>query len=729
MSDNTNLNNQPEKESEGSLVLQQIQSKDSEVQKKQSEKKSIFQTLTTPSGVDNPPPKNSSVRKPLPILGILGGVIFLFLLFIVLMVVVIVMGGDNSALLIAFNIDESQLKSVLQTVVNLSFGFVAFVALIFFVITAFRLSLSKKEEKEKRKSIFKHILISLIILLFSLGFWFGIYRVVTQMKLDIPLSQLKIVTTPDDLSNLTAPFDVNFDASQIITSLNSRGLKPQRIGWDFDGDGTYDVYSETEMSLQRRFEQEGKINVGLIVYLSNGTEQKFSKLLNITQAEFSVSTAEGFAPLNVKFNASALERRESPASSFDWDFDGDGVFDQKNTKPSTEFTFEKIGVYNVKLRIIDTKNTVRNYSKKIEVLRDNVQRIEAKIAATPVSGLAPLKVGLDASESASIDSEIKSYEWDIGDGSGVLYGRRVSYTYKTPGKYLVSLLVIDQSGQKDRATQEIEVIKTFSAPVAKINTDFIIPKGTATLEGVIPFTVKFNGSSSEDSDNNIVEYSWDFNNDKVFEEYGEVIQYTFEQEGEYKITLKVEDADGQSSTADLMVKTRQRDLQAILEADPLSGPLPLKVNFNASTSVYKKGKIVTYEWNFGDGGETEYGDAQRTHIYDREGRFVVKLKAYTDDGNTTETQKEIYVRAVQLQACFSAKPLKGKAPLVVQFDSSCSKGEVAKWRWDFGDGLISTSHSPVHTFSQSGEYTVSLELVDSKNNSSSFESIITVFAE
>ncbi|MCQ8894563.1 MAG: PKD domain-containing protein [Methanolinea sp.] len=50
-----------------------------------------------------------------------------------------------------------------------------------------------------------------------------------------------------------------------------------------------------------------------------------------------------------------------------------------------------------------------------------------------------------------------------------------------------------------------------------------------------------------------------------------------------------------------------------------------------------------------------------------------------------------------LQASFSASPLSGNSPLTVHFTDK-STGNPNKWRWEFGDGAISTSQNPVHTY-------------------------------
>ena len=466
------------------------------------------------------------------------------------------------------------------------------------------------------------------------------------------------------------------------------------------------------------------------MFLQDGDQREYQKMISISGAEFTASPASGYVPLTVRFDASVLEKADAPAASFEWDFDGDGVYEENLAKPSTEFTFEKIGNYEVKLRITDIHNTPRYYSKKIEVQKNPSRNVEANINVSPgVSGMAPFKINLNGAESTTREGDIKTYEWDLGDGTSMKYGRNISYEYKREGEYIVTLTVYNTNNESDRETIKIEVAKTVSVPVAVITSEPSVEEGHGYIAGVAPLTVVFDASESEDSDDNIVEYAWDFNGDETFDAYGQKVEHIFEIEGDYKVVLKVADTDNQSSEAELLVKVTQRELQAILLAEPLSGPVPLKVEFDASTSVYKKGNIVSYEWDFGEKSGAHFGDAIKSHIFQKKGQYIVKLKVFTEDGKTDVTTKEIFVRDVQLQACFSMNPATGSAPLTVEFDSTCSKGEVTEWKWDFGDGFISTGHSPVHTYNQMGTYTVSLELVDNKNNVNSYDNTIVVTAD
>jgi len=58
-------------------------------------------------------------------------------------------------------------------------------------------------------------------------------------------------------------------------------------------------------------------------------------------------------------------------------------------------------------------------------------------------------------------------------------------------------------------------------------------------------------------------------------------------------------------------------------------------------------------------------------------------------------------------ADFHASPISGTAPLTVQFTDQ-STGDITSRSWDFGDGEMSTSINPSHTYQNTGTYTVSL---------------------
>jgi hypothetical protein len=66
---------------------------------------------------------------------------------------------------------------------------------------------------------------------------------------------------------------------------------------------------------------------------------------------------------------------------------------------------------------------------------------------------------------------------------------------------------------------------------------------------------------------------------------------------------------------------------------------------------------------------------------------------------------------------FSATPVRGEAPLAVQF-SDRSTGKISAWRWTFGDGQTSSQRNPLHVYQSLGAHTVTLKVTSSDGQGS-----------
>lgn len=79
-----------------------------------------------------------------------------------------------------------------------------------------------------------------------------------------------------------------------------------------------------------------------------------------------------------------------------------------------------------------------------------------------------------------------------------------------------------------------------------------------------------------------------------------------------------------------------------------------------------------------------------------------------DDNNTDYLPLHIR-NEPPFYADFTATPLSGYVPLTVQF-TDVSDGEPSRYLYRFGDGFMSMSRSPVHTYLKPGNYTVTLTI-------------------
>ena len=167
------------------------------------------------------------------------------------------------------------------------------------------------------------------------------------------------------------------------------------------------------------------------------------------------------------------------------------------------------------------------------------------------SGVAPVMVSFDASDSSDSDGSIVLYEWDweadgVYDASGTETIQQHEYT--VPGDYTARLRVTDDLGVTSTAEVAFTVLDDAN-PVAAIT---LSPDGEAPLEVTASATL-----SSDDI--GITKFEWDLDGDGTFEHDSGLTpeaQVTFNDPLAYTIGLRVTDTVGQTGT-DEAVATAQ----------------------------------------------------------------------------------------------------------------------------------------------------------------------------
>jgi uncharacterized protein (TIGR02145 family) len=109
------------------------------------------------------------------------------------------------------------------------------------------------------------------------------------------------------------------------------------------------------------------------------------------------------------------------------------------------------------------------------------------------------------------------------------------------------------------------------------------------------------------------------------------------------------------------------------------------------------------------------------------------IKAKSLDNNNKSNSDEITIEIIEIgdppEAAFTADQTNGIVPLVVNFNDQ-SINIPTSWQWDFGDGSISTSQNPEHTYNTPGIYTVTLTVENAfGSDTESISNYITVLDE
>ena len=165
-------------------------------------------------------------------------------------------------------------------------------------------------------------------------------------------------------------------------------------------------------------------------------------------------------------------------------------------------------------------------------------------------------------------------------------------------------------------------------------------------------------------------------------------------------------------------------------ATPVQGPAPLKVSFSDNSSCAPP---VAWQWDFGspvNPGIKMMRDP--TVTYAEPGTYNVTLTVINALNRNSTKTKTAFIHVLPpvtptpfptpaptpapvpvTVPNFTANLTTGPAPLCVQFNDASTGAAAATWFWDFGDGTNATAKNPVHCYTKSGNFTVSLKTAPS----------------
>jgi len=141
-----------------------------------------------------------------------------------------------------------------------------------------------------------------------------------------------------------------------------------------------------------------------------------------------------------------------------------------------------------------------------------------------------------------------------------------------------------------------------------------------------------------------------------------------------------------------------------------SGCAPLKVTFTDQST----GNPTSWTWDFGNGQLSTLQNPVVT--YSQPGTYTVRLIVKNDSSIDDEIKTDYITVFAPPSASFAASLTTACAPAAIQFtDHSTSPpgSSVTSWQWDFGDGGTSTQQNPSHTYTNTGFYTVTLQITNS----------------
>lgn len=433
----------------------------------------------------------------------------------------------------------------------------------------------------------------------------------------------------------------------------------------------------------------------LIASSANCVDTAFQDILVLPQpiAYFEIDTILNCYPVEALIHNTTIG-----ATTYSWDY-GDGQTSSNDQEyHSVTYTNPSPIPIDRTITMIATSagGCVAQYSQILTVLPEMVLDVSFDTIACN-----PLTIYVENNTIGAL-----YHFWEYGDGFFDNIAEP-THTYQnfTQGDSIYPLVYIAQGyeGCADTLYQDMYVLQAPEAIFTATPVNQTFPDATISI-----FDLSNSGN---------VTYTWTFGDGNQSND-ASLDEYTYDTWGIYTITLTL-DNGACSSNAEQMIQIAA----PVPIADFVGGGEgcePLVVHFT-NLSLYAS----SYVWDFGDGGQSNLENP--TYTYYDAGTYTVSLTAIGEGGENTVQHFDSVIVFPQAFAYFTPSKTTVYIPNdpITFFNISQN---ATDYQWDFGDGLTSIEESPVHYYTEMGNFTVTLIANNEYNCPNTFTSENLVFA-
>ncbi len=286
--------------------------------------------------------------------------------------------------------------------------------------------------------------------------------------------------------------------------------------------------------------------------------------------------------------------------------------------------------------------------------------------------------------------------WDFDDGNSSTL-TSPSHTYTTPGIYHPFLATYNPNVCKERDTLFMTIIVSADS----IFGDFTFTDIDSCDERYVTFFQNVVAVSDPNLDPNQFSFLWDFG-DGSTSTTPNPPTHVYTSQGNYTITLTVTHPFGCNSP---LVITKNYDF---INPNSVEArvQLPDSLCLPSNTPIVNNSLYATdHYWDFGDGSTSN--QAVPVHAYSQPGVYdVIYVAINPSSCNLTDTLRFQIQCGLQPTADFYCTPFPDVFNQEVKFTNTSIS--ALQYFWEFGDGKTSADKDPVHTYDQSGQYSVCL---------------------
>lgn len=446
--------------------------------------------------------------------------------------------------------------------------------------------------------------------------------------------------------------------------------------WDF-GDGVIQTF--TAPPFLHTYATAGVYSVKLVVTDASGCKDSLlqANLVTTTDPIPDFSTAD---TLTCPGATVSFTNNSSPSGlTYQWDF-GDG-----GTAAITAPThvYAATGNYTVKLRVQDAIGCADSLIKTLYITVS--KPVAAFTVNDSVSSCLPFEVRF-----TNTSTYFTSSVWDFGPLQGTSTLNDPVHYYSIAGVYPVKLIVTSPGGCRDSVIKNIRVFDTIGTRVNYV-----------PLGGCKPLNVNLDAFTSGP----IASYYWDFGDGYILRTPSPSVNHVYASFGNFLPKVIMEDLSG------CLIPLQGLDTVYVTGANTKFGLDDSlfcdfgMVNFSDSTTF--NDPVVSYQWTFGDGGNSTIQNP--SHFYSSPGLYTVQLAVQTQIGCRDTLTKPLVIKVVQ-------RPLidiGGDSVVCVNL-SLLHTGQfiiadtsVVNWQWTFPNGNTYTIQNPPRqTYSTPGTFTI-----------------------
>jgi PKD repeat protein len=294
-----------------------------------------------------------------------------------------------------------------------------------------------------------------------------------------------------------------------------------------------------------------------------------------------------------------------------------------------------------------------------------------------------------------------TYSWIFGDGNTGI-GQSTVHTY-APGTYTACLIA---SNVNPSCTDTFCSTITIAGGATACNAAFTDSNLASTNS--VYFINQSTASSSS-----FFNY-WSFGDGNTSTSINPL--HTYANPGTYTVCLYMQDSSSAGICYDSTCQT------IVVAGSTSSCNATMTYTSSACLGVFVNTSAAGYTnavWYFGDGTSAINLNQTVTHTYTGTGVYypfvVVTWMVNGSPCTDTSALGQLYVNCPNASPCNAAFTVSSAGQVVYFTNTSSASNSTFSSYWSFGDGGISGSTNPIHTYANNGIYSVCLYIVDSSS--------------